>query len=251
MTTRVPETPRRPSRYTAVSPRGKQLRVTTRRVRGQHAGRCAGRRERRAGERAGGRSRADAPPPVSPTSRARRALAPALREAPSTLANCGNSQVETRALPRHSRVTEAPERRDPGTRGPLNWGWGEGGSPNPGWSLTPAARPTRGHSTRSSGDPGWKGPQGAETRRARGAPQAGWAPGARRTRGGDGGGGESPDTPRPEGTAGDRRGGSGGYKPHALKRRAEVRPRSLTSPVHAAAHGCCRCDSYAEGYRAT
>lgn len=94
----------------------KQPGVTTRRVHGPHTGR------RVCGALAGVRGGAAAAPPISSTARARRAVYRALRKPPSTLANCGDSQVETRAHPRHSRVTEAPGRRDPGTRRSLQPG---------------------------------------------------------------------------------------------------------------------------------
>lgn len=206
--------------------------------------------ERRA--RTGGRSRVAASPPISSTSRARRAVSPASREPPSTLANCGNSQVETRAHPRHSRVTEAPERRDPGTRRSPPPGAGGLGHPR-------REPPSRRQGQRAAPQPAPPGTRAGRGRRGRrlGELEALRKPGGRRgpaeREAGMGRGRESRDPEagrdRRGGTGG--RAGGGGYKPHALKRRAQVRPRSLTSPVHAAAHGCCRCDSDAEGYRAT
>lgn len=114
----------------------------------------------------------------------------------------------------------------------------------------PAPRPAR-----SSGDPGWTGPRGAATPGARGAPRAGWAPAAGTARGGDGAGRRA----RGEGETGrDRRAGEGrgglraAVTDPARRDGARLRPpHSLTSPVHAAAHGCCRRDSHDEDYWAT
>ena len=84
--------------------------------------------------------------------------------------------------------------------------------------------------------------------------RAGWAPGAGRARGGDGAGRPGSRAGRPEGAAAEGRAGEGWGRrlqnPHAKKARSLVRPHSLTSPVHPAAHGCCPRDSYAKGYRA-
>lgn len=56
---------------------------------------------------------------------------------------------------------------------------------------------------------------------------------------------------RAEGADVERSGGLGAAvkTPHAKKARFLGRPHSLTSPVHAAAHGCCRHDSWAKDDR--
>lgn len=140
------------------------------------------------------------------------------------------------------------------------------------WRPRGRCDPTPGHSSRGSGpDPsGWSArpggdrhapqnpaplgadePQAAATPGARGSRGAGWAPGAGRARGGDGAerlGSCAGETGR--GRRGEEGWGRRLQIPHAKKARSLVRPHSLTSPVHPAAHGCCPRDSYAKGYRA-
>lgn len=203
VTTQVPKPPQSSRRCTPVSP-GKQL------------------KSRRGGSAAGAQEAGPAGPPLL---RARRAVSPAPPKPPSSLANCGNSQVETRAHPRDA--AELRRLRRGATPGAAGHSLPPRGLDDP--RMEPhagrqanARPPTRS----SSGDAGWKGPQGAETRRA------GWAPGPAEREAGMGGG--SPETRRPEGAAGEgpRRAGGGGYLPHAPKRRAERSGRAHSPPPY-------------------
>lgn len=186
--------------------------------------------------------------PIGSTSRARSAVHGTLRK-PFTHA-CkllGPPSLNTRA-----HTAAEPSYGDTGRDAPLGPGTPAGlGGPAPCTELPSQPRGRR-------APPGTRAARGRRRRRLR-APEALREPGGRRgqaQRGaGMGRGGGRAERGRPEGTAAQGRGEEGCGRrlqtPHAETARAFVPPHSLTSPVHAAAHGCCRRDSHDEGSRAT
>lgn len=159
---------------------------------------------------------------------------------PSALANCWdlptlNTRARTRRLSRVMETLGEPRPRGRSLQPEL-------GELAPGWSRPPSpedgAQPPKPCS--SGGSEAGRGRRGRRLR----APEALAEPGGLRGRAergaGMGRGGRGPERGRPEGAAGEGRAGGGGYKPYTLKRRALSSGRTLTSPVHPAAHGCSR-----------